>query len=857
MRSFLAVMMCGTALCSNGALAPAFAADVSVTGAEDTGAREESDIIVSARRIEERVQDVPQTIVAIRGEDLEKLNLFTFEDISKLVAGVTLERAGAITTVRGVSFNPVAQTNPNVAFYLNEAPLQSSFVFQSMFDIGQVEVLKGPQGTLRGQSAPSGAITLSTRRPDLESFGGFAMATVTDADGRTFQGALNVPLIDGKLGIRIAGIADRTDNGGIQGVSSSADPFLKTDAVRLSVLARPVDELSVAVVYQHLQTDALGFGSALYGTGATGAAPTGTPGFNTAARQTGYALRAVQPVGYNGPAIPIGSRLTVVQNGDRAKATQQIGNAQVDYGFGAFQLSYVGGWSNNKADPATTFGDVGNMVVGDFAGRSTRSRLTRWTHEWRASTREPLLGGLLDFVVGAFHLKEDIQNFGNNGLSFQPGAFGNPLGAPQAIAPNLRFATATTFDTNSKVREWSFFGNALVHITPDTELSGGIRFINNERNAIRVNAQTAGFRAVANINANPACANAGGSLGATYAGVCDIPVPAAVTGTIIDQTKKSPVVYSATLSHRFSPQLLAYGSYGTSWRPGPTQGSLVNGTNDPLLASFQQLADEKTESFEGGVKATLLDGRLAVNLAYYRQDYTNLVFSDFSAIRYVLDNGQGVRQLAAQVPLNYNVDATIEGIDFDMRFAVTDRFNIGGTLSWSDGTYKNQTIPCNDGNFDGIADAGAFSVAQFPAGVFIAQCLASGQSSPSPRFTGTFLADASHPIGEAREVFASGTITYTGKNPYANPFFTVQDYALVNVNVGIRDVDAGWELQAFVRNLLNNDTITANNVSTAGPSDVLLGNTLQGLFGNAGYATYSMVRPRELGLTFRYAFGSR
>lgn len=837
--------------------APALAEEPvsTATAGATASAQQQGDapIIVTARRREENIQDVPQTIVAVSGRELEALNLFNFEDLSKVVSGVSLSRAGGITTVRGVSFNPTAQTNSAVAFYMNEGPVQSSFIFQSMFDIGQIETLKGPQGTVRGQSAPTGAITLTTRRPDLEEIGGYALGSVTDDDGRMLQGAVNVPLINGKLGLRLAGITDRNDNGGIRSVNSPVEPFAETNAFRISALAEPIEDLSAAFTYQHLTTKSLSFGGAVYGNGAAGGA-VGSAGFNTARRQTGHATQFTQQPGYNGPPILVGSRLAVAENADRSKGTQEFASGQIDYRFAGLEISYVGAWSHNDSKPATTFGDVGNMIIGDYPGRSLNSDLTRWTHELRLSSTDRI-GGIVDFVVGAFHLDEDISNMGNNGLAFQPGAFGSPLGAPVAVAPNLRFATTSFFDTKNHLKELSFFGNVTLHMTDATELSGGIRFINAKKDAIRINSSNAGFRALGDVSTAPACTAQGGVLGTTYAGVCDIPVAAVVSPALVDKWKKTPTVYSATLSHRFTPEFMAYAAFGTSWRPGPTQGNIVNGTNDPLLNSLTALEDETTKSFEVGIKHSMLDDRLRINLSAYYQKYENLVFSDLSAIRYIADNGQGVRQLAAAIPLNYNVDAKVPGVDFDASYQVSDRFFLSTGVSWNDGKFRNQVVPCNDGNFDGVPDGGAFSVGQFPAGVFIAQCNQSGRSSPTPKWSATLRSDVSYPIAEDMEFFTSGVLTYSSKNPYADPTYTTPAMVQVNVNLGVRDVEKGWEIQAFVRNLLNDNTITS--MDTRAGSDILLGSTMLGLFGNSGYRRVEYQRPREVGLTFRYAFGSR
>src|ERR1700759_2623486 len=111
---------------------------------------------------------------------------------------------------------------------MNAPPLQLGFLFQSLFDIGQVEVLKGPQGTNRGISAPSGAITITTHKPDLSNFGGFVDVTATALQGRNAQGALNVPIIKDVLAVRASAVIDQNDYDGVTSIHSSLRPSQKT-----------------------------------------------------------------------------------------------------------------------------------------------------------------------------------------------------------------------------------------------------------------------------------------------------------------------------------------------------------------------------------------------------------------------------------------------------------------------------------------------------------------------------------------------------------------------------------------------------------------------------------------------------
>jgi len=109
---------------------------------------------------------------AVTSEDLTRLKLRQFEDIKNIVPGLSLsyslDGTGASAAVRGVKMDVAASGyNGTVEFYLNDTPIIAEALFPLMYDLGQIEALRGPQGTLRGRASPSGSITVTTRRPDL------------------------------------------------------------------------------------------------------------------------------------------------------------------------------------------------------------------------------------------------------------------------------------------------------------------------------------------------------------------------------------------------------------------------------------------------------------------------------------------------------------------------------------------------------------------------------------------------------------------------------------------------------------------------------------------------------------------
>ncbi|MCB2080256.1 MAG: Plug domain-containing protein, partial [Novosphingobium sp.] len=156
--------------CSAATIALLAGGDALAQDADDVGISD-SEIIVQARRRDESLQEVPLVVNAVTSEEIDKLNLRDGTEIQNLVPGLQLSNnangIGASGQVRGVQYDANTSANPTVAFYFNDAPIDGGSVLQAMYDIGQVEVLRGPQGTLRGAASPSGSITFTTRKPDL------------------------------------------------------------------------------------------------------------------------------------------------------------------------------------------------------------------------------------------------------------------------------------------------------------------------------------------------------------------------------------------------------------------------------------------------------------------------------------------------------------------------------------------------------------------------------------------------------------------------------------------------------------------------------------------------------------------
>lgn len=189
--------------------------------AQGASERTFEEVIVTAQRREERLIDVPISIVSMSAEELGLRNVDGLDDLSLAVPGLSVQSSGTgqrRIMLRGIS-NVFGSNSSLIGLYLDEAPVTTDPTRQLDLranDLERVEVLRGPQGTLYGEGSVGGTIRFITRNPELDRFGAnadlAAMFTEDGDPGQRLQGVVNVPLIENQLGLRIAGTMDR--NGG-------------------------------------------------------------------------------------------------------------------------------------------------------------------------------------------------------------------------------------------------------------------------------------------------------------------------------------------------------------------------------------------------------------------------------------------------------------------------------------------------------------------------------------------------------------------------------------------------------------------------------------------------------------------
>jgi len=260
--------LCAATLLPQGAAAQAAAAPPAPGPAQNSGKLEE--VVVTAQKRSERQHNVPISLSVLSGKDLAKQNISNIDDLGVKIPNVEMvlpfgpeEPQFSIRGVTETDFQP-SQSSP-VALYVDGTYKSvGALTAMALFDIDQVTVLRGPQGTLQGRNATGGAVNISSVKPDLDSFGGYVTAGVGNYGRYETQGALNVPIVNDKLAVRAAWTYTSVD-GYIHNVAPNA-PFggnlagIDDFGGRVSVYFKPTDEISAILRVNYFYSDPVNYG---------------------------------------------------------------------------------------------------------------------------------------------------------------------------------------------------------------------------------------------------------------------------------------------------------------------------------------------------------------------------------------------------------------------------------------------------------------------------------------------------------------------------------------------------------------------------------------------------------------------
>jgi iron complex outermembrane recepter protein len=783
-------------------------------------AEDESDvIIVEARRGQENAQDIPVSVQVVTGDTLEKLAITSADEISKLAPGLTLNNQGnsTVVTLRGVTWQPGSGT-PATPIYFNEVPFDPEQTIQSLFDVGQIEVLRGPQGTSRGAPSISGAVTITARKPDLNEFGGYVQAAYGTANRLNVQGAINLPIIKDVLAIRLSAFAEDSENNRVYSINSTVKPLYEDRTLRASLLLQPTDTLSIGAMYQRRKTKRLNYDQV---------AGTGSPGF---------AALGI-PANFNGPALSFADRASV-------QDAPYVNNQHVDlltvnasWDVLGHKLSYNFGRQFSRSGPLFNATDSLNILPGfEPYNVIVNDGLPRFsTNEIRFSST-PDDSRPFDYDIGWF-AKHSGGPLAIDAPVFLPGAFGAPFQSipGQVTTPNPRYVlnSSTRIDLGQTFD--SFYGNVRFHISDRTELSGGLAIV---RDRVFTDLQVSLDQPFVALPIFLPLAQGGCQP------ICSFLAPSATYGPLYRETQVirtvprethnntyTDALYNFSLSHKFSDDVLVYANTGTSFRTG------LPAINNPgLPSSFLVPEPETATSYEVGVK-TSFGRRLTINASVFQLNYKDQL-TRFEGISYF--NATSAALATTGIAFYRNVDSRVRGFEIELAAEPVENLSLGASLSYSKITAKGGLVPCNDPTGPALSAANPINTCLLAKGT--------GINSTAP-FQATVNGGYEAEFSESFGGYFRFNVNYQGKNPNFGTLSSTPSFAIVDLFAGITGSDSGWEIGAYAKNVFDKQPQLAR---------VLELNDVFPLFAApSGYDIVRTGRPREIGITAKFAFGSR
>ena len=788
--------------------AHAIAADAA---ADTSNAPALQEIIVTAQKRSENLQDVPISVVAINAQQAQDAGITNIRNLAILTPGLTVTSEGneAITTarIRGIGTvgdNPGLESSVGVNIDGVYRP-RNGVAFGDLGEIDQIEVLYGPQGELFGKNNDAGVINVTTKRPE-NTFGAMAEVTGGNFNDREVRASVTGPLNDIMAGRLYMGFQQ---NDGFLQVNNGVGPSTQNNTndrhsfnTRGQLLITPSDTVDVLIIADYAKREESccsavveypgpfqGLVNVFSSTPALGG-KTGALGDSPLIGQPGVVRLPSSYVAYDNQII--------TQN------VRDMGvSGEVNWNLGFGKLTSITAWRDNSVAGGN---DVDYTGIDLFSypddGNANSTDFKQFSEELRLAGKE----GPLNWLVGAFFSNEILstRTLADIGNQFEPyisavasessvGAF-NPL-LVSTLTGNAPGATyfGTGYDDSYEqtARSVALFTNETYNITQGLDLTAGLRGTQEKKTA------TASFNSIGGGEGCQALINNVGKVLAQPAPAssfligygCFSGLDPAFSGTGFDQSNtENNLSGTLKLSYRFNEEAMVYVSGANGYKAGgynlsrvtapqtaPGVGTLLDqlGLTPDYDTHFPR---ETVESAEVGIKTTLFDKTLRLNAAAFYQRYSDFQLNTFTGIQFVVTS----------------LDRVVsKGVDVDFAWATP----ISG-LTFAGGVTQDLTNITNFGN----------ALPDFCGGPGNTACTMrdNNRLSFAPLWSGALSASYVLPLSGTLGIRTSVEEKYnssynTGSD--LDPRKIQEGFGLINGRIGFGALDESWTIEAWGANL--------------------------------------------------------
>lgn len=698
------------------------------------------EVIVTARKREENVQKVPisvsvQSAITLQQHQID--DLYGLQRVTPSLGSQTSQNAvgasnfsirGIGTTLSGI------QIESSVGLVIDDVPLARAELGNvDFFDLERVEVLNGPQGMLFGKNASAGVINIVTQAPTLGQTQFLAHAEYGNMDtptsGNTYKlnAAANLPMGD-NAALRITGFFSH-DDGYIKDVYNNQGLGMSEDGVRAKLLWEPSANLKMLVSADYVHED---------GPGESVFAPSYNDPFFTAANAV-YGVKASYT-----------NDLTTANGATYNRFDIYGVSWKGDLGLGGgYTLTNILGYRDTRTQQSNDVDLSWVPMVDSDAGLNENQGSN---HFWQVTEELRLTSpsaGRLTYQGGFFFLKFGAQGIGAISGPGQDAFLETVYGLPPGVFEPINYPATETVGNTSIA---GYF-EGQYKLTDSLRFSAGLRYTHDELSYTYLSP-------------------------AQPAGIFD-PEPPTPAGGISNSDTHNDVSYRFSLDYDITPSVMAYLSYAKGYK-GPTFDATTTRLVGPEIPTDWEL----------GLKSTVLDNRLRLNVALFHEDFNGFQTQAFT-----------VSPVPSFVTLNAG-NLLSEGVEAEFTAIPVEGLTLSGGVTYNYTEYENLTAaPCY---YMEPVGTGGTNVCSSPISVTGVQNVSGDQLAGAPRWTETITARYERSIAAQWSGFIQGTGYFRSSfnySPDEDPNTRVGDTAIFGLSVGAHTADNHLFATFFVRNL--------------------------------------------------------
>jgi iron complex outermembrane receptor protein len=757
-----------------------------------------SEIIVTAQKREQNIQDVPISVIALSAQQLKDGGVTDIKNLQALTPGLTVTSTTSenVTTarIRGIGTvgdNPGLESSVGIVIDGVYRP-RNGVGFGNLGELEQIEVLEGPQGELFGKNNDAGVISIVTKRPST-TFGVTAEATGGNYNDREVSASVTGPLGDISAARFYAGYQKRD---GFLDINTGLGPNNdnKTDnrnmyTMRGQFLLTPSDAVNFLVIGDYSKRNESCCGAVQVADGPFAGIANALAGVPQLGGQAGAVAEA-------SPPLPHFSRQAYA-NYPLGQQIRDLGvSGELNWDLGGAKLTSITAWRDNTVVSGNDVDYTGIDILQQPANEGNQTDFKQASEEIRLAGKS----GPLDWLVGGFFSSEiltsntaiyagsawDLYISGLASAAIPgtppnflliPGLTGQPPGS--TFIPGVSGEQDFYHQTS---KSYAFFTNETFNITQGFDLTAGLRYTSEKKTADSNYVNPDGGSACGRL-LNPAGPATSPYLPAFLLGYgCATLFNPFFGGQSTTQSlSEGNVSGTVKLSYRFTDDVMAYVSWANGYKAGGfnlARTTSDTGPEGPLTPNFDtEFPRETVQSYEIGIKSTLADRTLRLNASVFDQKYTNFQLNTYTGIQFVVSSVRKVESKGAEFDTSWATPLSGLSLSAGVTYAFTNITDFGGSLSLFAPNLADPTLP-----------------------------RLNNRLSFAPLWSGVAGATYTVPISSSLEFRANVTEKYnssynTGSD--LDPRKLQGAYGLVNARLGLGAPDGKWTVELWGANLAN------------------------------------------------------